>query len=86
MHLSKLFKFFILFSAFLAFSAISKAQENDSIAEKSEPAAVNTNSVDIFDSVAMAKYKQVDQFILDITFNAWLSVLTYYPSIQMCEY
>lgn len=64
MHLSKLFKNFILFSAFLAFSTIIKAQENDSIAEKSEPAAVNTNSVNIFDSASIAKYKKVDEQVL----------------------
>ncbi|MFL5764199.1 MAG: transglutaminase domain-containing protein [Bacteroidia bacterium] len=41
-----------------------KAQEVvDSVAEKAEPAAVNTNSINIFDSAAAIRYKKVDDAI-----------------------
>ncbi|MGZ4053900.1 MAG: transglutaminase domain-containing protein [Bacteroidia bacterium] len=49
-----------------AFPYFSFAQENDSIAEKIEPAAVNTNSINIFDSATAAKYKKVDEFVLSM--------------------
>ncbi|HEY0030802.1 MAG TPA: transglutaminase domain-containing protein [Bacteroidia bacterium] len=50
--------------ALLTLPLLSKAQENDTIAEKSEPAAVNTNSNNLFDSVAAVKFKKVDDFVL----------------------
>jgi transglutaminase/protease-like cytokinesis protein 3 len=51
---------------FILFQHSLSAQENDTIADKIEPAAVNTNSVNIFDSAAIAKYKKVDQFVLSM--------------------
>ncbi|MDQ3048073.1 MAG: hypothetical protein M3R27_11030 [Bacteroidota bacterium] len=49
---------------FLLFSLSAFSQETDTIAEKSEPAAVNTNSSNLFDSAAALKFKKVDDFIL----------------------
>ena len=61
----RILKLAIFLLSFILGNQIVFSQEvADSIAEKAEPAAVNTNSVDIFDSVAMAKYKNVDQQIL----------------------
>jgi transglutaminase/protease-like cytokinesis protein 3 len=57
----------ILFlSLFIIFSQPVSAQENDTIADKIEPAAVNTNSVNIFDSVTAEKYKNVDKVVLSM--------------------
>lgn len=56
-------KFPLLFALLLACQAFSFAQENDSI-EKSEPAAVNTSSANLFDSAATVKFKKVDDFVL----------------------
>ena len=64
MNLQKFIKSILFLATFFLFISPSSAQENDSIADKIEPAAVNTNSIDIFDSATATKYKKVDQFIL----------------------
>ncbi|MCX6294804.1 MAG: hypothetical protein NTX97_01850 [Bacteroidetes bacterium] len=66
MHLSKLIIPFILFSSLIFSPALISAQENDSIAEKAEPAAVNTNSSNYSDSAAAEKFKKVDEYILKL--------------------
>lgn len=54
------FLFILIFSILPAFVF---SQENDSIAEKLEPAAINTTAVNIFDSAIIEKYKNVDKVI-----------------------
>ena len=58
-------KLFILFTYFIFCNDTASSQEVvDSIAEKAEPAAVNTNSSNYTDSAATEKFKIVDQYIL----------------------
>lgn len=60
----RLFRFF-LFLFFLSFWSSAFSQEPvDTIAEKAEPAAVNTNSSNYTDSATTAKFKKVDEYIL----------------------
>jgi transglutaminase/protease-like cytokinesis protein 3 len=54
----------LLFLLFLLITAGLYSQDTDSIAEKAEPDAVNTNSVNLFDSAAAIKFKKVDDFVL----------------------
>ena len=56
----------ILFTCFLFFEGSLSAQEQDSIAEKAEPAAVNTNSTNYTDSAAALKFKTIDGYILKL--------------------
>lgn len=64
MILQRDLKKFFYTAVLIVSSHISFAQENDTIAEKIVPAAVNTNPADIFDSVNAEKYKKVDKFVL----------------------
>ncbi|MBA3971318.1 MAG: hypothetical protein H0X46_04120 [Bacteroidetes bacterium] len=62
-----LFKLFILFTFLLCLGDTGSAQEAvDTIAEKKELAAVNTDPGDVRDSVNAAKYKKVDDFVLNM--------------------
>lgn len=64
MHLLKLV---ILLICFIFCSDTISAQEvADSIAEKAEPAAVNTNSSNFTDSAATEKFKKVDKLVLSM--------------------
>lgn len=56
----------ILFTCFLFCAGSVSAQEQDSIAEKAEPAAVNTNSTNYTDSAAALKFKTIDAYILKL--------------------
>jgi len=65
MHLSKISKILLLFSVLLFITNSSSSQEvADSVAEKAEPAAVNTNSTNYTDSAATEKFKNVDKLVL----------------------
>lgn len=57
-------KFFLFFLFLTLLPALTFSQENDSIAEKAEPAAINTTAVNIFDSAIIEKYKNVDKVVL----------------------
>ncbi len=61
----RVLKLVIFLSSFVFCNQNASSQEVvDSIAEKAEPAAVNTNSSNYTDSAATEKFKKVDQFIL----------------------
>ena len=62
---NQLLKAFIFLLAITLLSKHASAQEAvDTVAEKAEPAAVNTNSTNYTDSAAAAKFKKVDEYIL----------------------
>ena len=56
----------VFFTFFLLYAGSVSSQELDSIAEKAEPAAVNTNSTNYTDSAAAFKFKTIDGYILKL--------------------
>jgi transglutaminase/protease-like cytokinesis protein 3 len=75
MNASTIFYRLFFSLSFLVASSCIYAQETDTIAEKAEPAAVNTNAENFTDSASTAKFKKVDTYVLALKKRSKVTVL-----------